>query len=130
MRKEELGHQIAVLDYCRLKRWPVWATDQSAPLGSMRGGRWAPNFATIASRKKQGVRPGLPDLAVFVSTYGKVTLAFVEMKRPLGPRGGKNGSEETEGQLEFRSLCALAEIPFAVCHGFEEAKRYLDWVES
>lgn len=127
MQKEELIHQKDVLKLCAVYRWPVWATDQSAPLGYKSGGKWVQNWGVIKSRAAQGIRPGLPDLLIFVSSVDKKRKipVFVEMKKPKGVRGGLRGSHILPEQIEFQKLCEESGTPHQVCYGFTEAKDFL-----
>lgn len=124
MRHLEYLEQVKLVEWCRLKRWPCWCSDQAVRIIGLN------RMAALARRTRMGVRSGLPDLVVFVRCGKLWTLAFVEMKQPLGPKGGKNGSDTTPGQEEFRKLCEAAGISHGVCHGFEEAKKFLEGIES
>lgn len=68
--------------------------------------------------KKEGVRPGLPDILVLVNTH----LVWIEMKRrDLKPkRGGKGGlSLDQERWIAALNECANCQV--YVCYGFSEA---------
>jgi len=121
MNPTESQHQAAVVQYCRLRGWPFWNTDQAVRIK---------NPAVRGIRARAGVRAGLPDLVVFVTNGGRAELAFVEMKRERGPKGGLNGSKIGPGQIQFGDLCAQADILHRFCHGADEAIQFLNAVHA
>jgi hypothetical protein len=64
--------------------------------------------------KAMGVRKGVPDLH-FVLSGGKI--AYIELKAPDGRLSPE--------QKAFQSVCALMEIPHAVCRSLDEVKATL-----
>jgi hypothetical protein len=118
---KEADSQKAVMDYCKVRGWPFWNTDQSAHI---------PFVGTRMKRKRAGVRPGLPDLVVFVTLGGKCEMAFVEMKRELGPHGGMNGSKIGNEQAQFADLCENAGILHRFCHGAQDAITFLEAIKE
>lgn len=69
IKRSEAQEQIVVVQYCDLKRIPIF----HIPNGGSRNAIEAKNL------KKQGVRPGVPDLMLPVAKQGYHGL-FIEMK--------------------------------------------------
>ena len=70
------------------------------------------------SLKRQGVKPGVPDICLPVAR-GKYHGLYIELKTT----GGRPTPEQREWQRELleEGYCA------AVCYGFEQAKQTIDW---
>jgi hypothetical protein len=117
----ESEEQKIVIEYCALRRWKFWSTDQSM---------YSKNWGQLRKRKALGVRPGLPDLVVFVNYGGKVQMVFIEMKKVKGKNGGMNGSKIGTEQMEFSDLCENAGILHKFCHGHEDAIDFLNRIED
>lgn len=79
------------------------------------------NKAEAANLKRQGVRPGVPDLC-FPVARGKYHGLYIELK------AGKN--KPTEHQREWIAELRAQQYAVAVCYGWEEAagilEKYLD----
>lgn len=69
LKRTESQEQIVVIDYCRYKRIPIF----HIPNGGSR------NRIEAANLKRQGVKPGVPDLMLPVAKQGYHGL-FIEMK--------------------------------------------------
>ena len=77
------------------------------------------SFSQQKKNKKEGVRPGLPDLLILVKNH----LVWIEMKRSdrKPKRGGKGGiSEEQQGWIDALNACQNCEV--FVCYSFAEAR--------
>lgn len=76
------------------------------------------NKIEAAHLKRQGVKPGVPDLCLPVAR-GQYHGLFIELKTDIG-----RASAEQKGWIERLN----AEGYFAeVCHGWESAVRVLEW---
>lgn len=81
------------------------------------------HMGTAVKLKKEGVRPGLPDLLILVNDH----LVWIEMKRSdLRPkRGGKGGvSDEQWRWIDALNRCNNVQV--YVCYGAEEAMKVVD----
>lgn len=107
MRGTEAYEQIAVVDYCDFKHIPIF----HVPNGGSRNKREAKNL------KRQGVKPGVPDLCIPVAKGGHHGL-YIEMKSESG--------KPTEKQLEWIELLNANGYRAVVCHGFDEARETID----
>lgn len=98
----EAAEQMAVVRYCDIKRIPIF----HIPNGGSR------HPAEAANLKRQGVKPGVPDLCVPVPAGGYNSL-YIEMKAPKG--------RVSDNQKEWISkLRSLGHAAF-VCYGAEHA---------
>ena len=75
------------------------------------------NKAEAANLKRQGVRPGVPDLC-FPVARGKYHGLYIELK------AGKN--KPTEHQRKWITALRAQRYAVAVCYGWEEAARVLE----
>lgn len=104
----EAEEQIAVVQYCELRKIPVFAI----PNGGTRHRLEAINL------KRQGVRAGVPDLCVPVAKKGYHGL-YIEMKY------GKN--KATDKQEQWIELLNRNGYFAVVCVGAELAIKVIDW---
>ena len=104
----EAQEQRTVVEYCGVRHIPVF----HIPNGGSR------NKAEAANLKRQGVKPGVPDLFVPVHR-GKYHGLFIEMKRSVG---GTLTKEQREWltMLEGNGYCAKC------CHGADKAIALID----
>lgn len=107
MRGTEAYEQIAVVDYCDFKHIPIF----HIPNGGSRNKREAKNL------KRQGVKPGVPDLCIPVAK-GSYHGLYIEMKSDSG--------KPTEKQLEWIELLNANGYRAVICFGFDEAKETID----
>ena len=95
--------------------WAEWESRTRWELSMMyhipNGGRR--DVIEAAHLKKQGVKPGVPDICLPVARSGKHGL-YIEMKV------GKN--RPTENQDRWLRMLAMQDYAVAVCYGFEDAK--------
>lgn len=112
----EEQEQRSFVEWLTLNGYTFTALGQSTPAGSMRGGKWIPNYKTISRNKAVGVRKGFPDMCI-VSPDGRV--AFVELKR-------RNGipSDIGDEQIKWIDRLSDARIPAVVCFGAKEAIQF------
>lgn len=107
----EAQEQQAVVEYCELAHIPVF----HIPNGGWR------HEHTGAQLKRQGVRPGVPDLCIPVARGGFHGL-YIEMKRAKGGR-------LTEAQRGWLDLLRRQGYCAECCHGAGEAidllRRYM-----
>lgn len=108
MKISEATEQIAVVEYCAMKNYTIFAI----PNGGSR------NKLEAANLKRQGVKAGVPDLFVPVAKKGYHGL-FIEMKF------GKN--KTTANQDKWLSLLENNGYCTFVCYGFDSAVKALDW---
>lgn len=98
----EADEQMAVVEWCALKRVPVY----HVPNGGSR------NKAEAARLKAQGVKAGVPDLCVPVAR-GCYHSLYIEMKH------GRN--RPTGKQLEWIALLRSEGMAAFVCYGASNA---------
>lgn len=108
MVSSEAFEQQAVVDYLDFKHIPFY----HIPNGGSRNKKEAKNL------KRQGVRPGVPDLCIPVAKRGFHGL-YIEMKY------GKN--KPTDKQLEWLDVLNANGYKAVVCYGFDQAKETIDW---
>lgn len=101
----EAQEQVAVVEWCDWRHIPVMHIPNEG-----KRSRWAGY-----QLKRQGLRPGVPDLFVPVARGGYHGL-FVEMKR-------RDGGRLTEAQREWIDLLGREGYRAVVCHGADEAIR-------
>ncbi len=73
----------SILAYLRLMRFFHWKNNTGA--------------VKIGGRFVEFGEPGMPDICMILPKSGR--FVGIEVKRPLGPRGGANGSEQTPEQI-------------------------------
>lgn len=108
MKHQEAIEQIKVINYCDLRKLPVY----HIPNGGSR------NTMEAANLKRQGVRAGVPDLCFPVAQRGYHGM-YIEMK------AGKNST--TDAQDKWLELLKGNGYYTAVCYGFAEARKVIDW---
>jgi hypothetical protein len=81
---------------------------------------WTKSRRQIMNQKREGLRPGFPDLAIIINPRsGKKRLIFIEMKAPVG-------GEVSEFQEAWLKELGQCNIHSAVTKGYEEAKELID----
>lgn len=108
MKKSEANEQIAVIDYCELRNYPIFAI----PNGGSR------NQLEAANLKRQGVKSGVPDLCVPVAKHNYHGM-YIEMKV------GRN--KPTDNQIKWLRMLKENGYFVCICYGFDEAAKALDW---
>lgn len=108
MKQQEAIEQIKVIQYCDLRKLPVY----HVPNGGSR------NKLEAANLKRQGVRAGVPDLCFPVALRGYHGM-YIEMK------AGKN--KTTDAQDDWLELLQRNGYYVAVCYGFDGARQVIDW---
>lgn len=98
----EAEEQTAVIEYCDLRSIPVYHIPNERKCSGRQG----------ASLKRQGVRPGIPDLCVPLPRGGYGAL-YIEMKA----EGGKITEEQVGWIHRLREYGNMA----AVCYGSRNA---------
>jgi len=98
----EAQEQAAVIEYCDYMKIPVY----HVPNGGKRNAREAANL------KRQGVKPGVPDLCVPVARGGFHGL-YIEMKTKKG--------KPTEHQLKWLSLLRKQGYAAFIARGSKQA---------
>ena len=108
----ERDEQSLLIEWCEMMsaRFPQLSMMYHIPNGGSR------NKVEAANLKKQGVKPGVPDLCLPVASRGYHGL-YIEMKT-------KNG---TTSQHQKKWIANLREQGYVakVCHGFEDAKNLI-----
>lgn len=104
----EIHEQIAVVQYCELRHYPIFAI----PNGGSR------NKIEAVNLKRQGVKAGVPDLFLPVANQGKHGL-FIEMKYGKG--------RTSPAQKEWIALLKENGYEAEVCYGSGEA---IDLIEK
>lgn len=108
MKQQEAIEQSKVIQYCALRRLPVY----HVPNGGSR------NKLEAANLKRQGVKAGVPDLCFPAARHGYHGM-YIEMK------WGKNGT--TPAQDDWIALLTANGYCVKVCYSFDEAKEQIDW---
>lgn len=99
-----------------LFRWASYRPDLKLMYHVTNEGRRSIQHAM--SLKRQGMKPGVPDICLPVSR-GRYHALYIELKA----KGGRLSPEQREWQRDL-----LAEGNCAtVCYGFEQAKQTIDW---
>lgn len=75
--------------------------------------------ATAGKMKAQGVSAGFPDLMIFPAVGTGLPVLFIELKRQKGGR-------VSEHQQEWLSYLQSAGYRAKVCHGFSEARAFIE----
>ncbi len=117
MRREtEHYHQCAVIEWARLHetKWPALRLLHAIPNGGAR------HPAVAAKMKREGVRPGMPDLHLPIAAHGYNGL-YIEMKAP------SRRSATTTAQREIMALLVDAGHRVEVCDSQDEAIALLRW---
>lgn len=104
----EAAEQVAVIEYCDWRRIPVF----HIPNGGSRHPREAANL------KRQGVRPGVPDLCVPVARGGYHSL-YIEMK-------AEEGGRVSDAQRDWIALLTAEGHLAKVCRGASQAIALID----
>lgn len=113
MRSEESQNQVALFDLLRLneKRLPQLSMVRAIPNGGLR------NKIIAARLKREGVRAGTPDIAIFLPR-GTTPGAFIEMKN------GRNTLTET--QTAFKTFAEAQGYKFAICYSWQAAQAFIE----
>lgn len=111
----EHAHQVALFCWCAMNkhRFPELEWYYAIP----NGGDRAP--AVAARLKSEGVKSGVSDTCLPVSRRGYHSL-YIEMKKPVE-------GQESAKQREFGEFLLANGSYYAVCFGWEEAVRVLEW---
>jgi hypothetical protein len=110
----EAQEQIAIIQWAayNVGKYPELELLHHIPNGGSR------NKIEAANLKRQGVKPGVPDLDLPVARGGYHGLR-IEMKTETG--------RETPEQIWWREKLTEQGYFATVCHGFESAKRTIEW---
>lgn len=104
----EAEYQQCVVDYCRIRHIPIF----HIPNGGSRNAREAANL------KRQGVKPGVPDLCIPLARGGFHGL-YIELKR-------NEKSKTTECQHYWLNRLSEEGYLALVCYGADEAICQID----
>lgn len=107
----EADEQIAVVEYCDARHIPIF----HIPNGGER------RITTAAYLKKQGVKPGVPDLCIPIAK-GKYHGLYIEMKRRA-----MNKCKVTQTQREWISRLKANGYAAFICPGAENAIKCINW---
>ena len=124
LREDE--EQIGFVNYCRAKGYKVHHCANEV------GGNSQAFKMRAIKAKRMGTSKGFPDLLIFVPIYGSETWPLediadayqpiaIEMKR-------KKGSTTSREQKLWGKILSRAGIPFRVCHGCDEAIKFVNEV--
>ncbi len=69
--------------------------------------------------KRMGVKPGVPDFCLAVAR-GKYHALYIELKRETGGTASEKQEEWIDRLTRYGNYCE-------VCHGWESAKRVIEW---
>lgn len=108
----EAQEQIKLIQYCEIKGFP-YNLIFHIPNGGSR------NVLEAKNLKKQGVKPGVPDLFLPFPKNQYCGL-FIEMKST------RRGAKCSEAQKEWIEKLLGEGYQCSVCHGFDEAKNEID----
>ena len=121
---KESDEQAEVIDWCaemvHWKKHPELAGIFAIPNGSVLAGDNRHRAIQMARLKAQGLRPGIPDLALPISRRGFAAL-FIEMKST------RPDARETEEQIAWRAWLNAHGNHAVVCAGAKEAIAILTW---
>lgn len=99
-----------------LFKWAAWIPQLRLMFHIPNGG--SRNRVEAANLKRQGVKPGVPDVFLPIARCGCHGL-FIEMKRA-------KGGVLSQFQREYITALIDQGYRVAVCHGFDEAKRTIE----
>lgn len=128
--RPEHGEQVALIEWSARSRhlYPVAPGLSALDLlfaipnaGGFSGG-FAANVVRVKRLKREGVRPGVPDLMLAMPAGGWPGL-FIEMKRA-------SGSYASPEQREFMEKLRRVGYLAVVCNGFDEARVVIDYYLS
>lgn len=108
----EAQEQIKLIQYCEIKGFP-YNLIFHIPNGGSR------NVLEAKNLKKQGVKPGVPDLFLPFPKNQYCGL-FIEMKSTM------RGAKTSEAQNVWLNDLDNLNYKCVVCHGFDEAKNEID----
>lgn len=111
----ESDEQAAVVDYCRLKRIPVYHIPNE-------GKR---SYQTAAKLKRLGMSPGVPDLCIPVAR-GRYHSLYIEMKA----KGGKPTKNQREWIMLLRSQGMCAAVCVGASNAIDLIDRYMSGSQS
>lgn len=107
----ELHEQAQVVEYLELLK----SQGKVVLFSAVPNNTWTKSWSQKLKAKKEGVRPGVPDMIVVT----KNRLFFIEMKRV-------SGGVVSKDQKEWIEAINRVGIEARVCRGFEEAKKFVD----
>lgn len=107
---KEAEEQKMLVHYLQRRGIPHWRTPNETYTKSWRQKRL---------NKDLGVVPGVPDMFVIINNR----LIAIEMKRT-------KGSTTTQAQKDWLRLLNEAGVPARVCKGYEEAKAFIEEMET
>jgi hypothetical protein len=111
----ERDEQKTLVDYLEIKKLRFSAIPNST---------WTPSIKQKALNKRMGLRPGLPDLLIYInadqSKHGYAFLLFIELKR-------QKGSATSQAQKDWiKALQSVSRVGAYICKGFDEARKIVD----
>jgi hypothetical protein len=114
MKNEEHAEQSALIKWAELStaKHPELRLLFASPNGGKR------NVITAMNMKREGVKPGVPDLFLACPSKGFHGL-FIEMKK-------RKGGKTSEAQYRWLTDLSLAGYQVAICAGWEEAKGLIE----
>ncbi len=110
----EAEEQEAFVEWLELKGLKFSCIPNATYAGGYGSGKEQRNWGALARLKKQGLRPGLPDLLIVIPNK---VLIFIEMKR--AKRGLSKISPEQI--LWIEALDSVNNVGAQVCYGASEA---------
>ena len=114
MKNEESREQSALIKWAEMSaaKHPCLRLLFAIPNGGKR------NVITAANMKREGVKPGVPDLFLAYPSKGFHGL-FIEMKK-------RKGGKTSEAQFQWLEMLQAAGYQVAICAGWEEAKNMIE----
>lgn len=114
MKNEESREQSALIKWAELStaKHPCLRLLFAIPNGGKR------NVITAANMKREGVKPGVPDLFLAYPSKGFHGM-FIEMKK-------RKGGRTSEAQFQWLEMLQAAGYQVAICAGWEEAKNMIE----
>jgi len=116
----EKDEQAVFAAWLRINDYVFAYQPNDMPLSST-GGKT--NFGWLASAKKRGLIPGMPDYLVFGNARGRCLNLAVEMKRV-------NGGIASPAQKHVLERLASVGWKVAVCHGAQAAMEFVRLAEE
>jgi hypothetical protein len=116
----EKNEQAAFAAWLRINDYVFAYQPNDMPLSSD-GGRT--NYGWLASAKKRGLIPGMPDYLVFGNSRGRRLNIAIEMKRV-------NGGFASETQKNVLMRLASVGWKVSICHGAQAAMEFVRMTEK
>lgn len=109
-QRSEASVKKAVADWLRAFGYRFFRMQSGQILGQHKGRPWMMRLCP----------PGTPDFIVLERIPFATRVTWLEVKRPLGPKGGTGGSEQSEDQIAFQAEAGRHGERYAVVRGVDD----------